>query len=714
MRNRLLVLALFLGAVIYLWAPRPDAATLAQNGDTTGSETWAQKYWPKFGSANPESPIEKESQTASRHSSARPATAATTDTEAVPGASPTEIAPANPETPVVDEEHPKFTGSPLTLQEQYKIEHDLLAQSESVGAIYGATLNNLVDQKPLGASASALTPAATKVPFAKSRPHIYNPYPDYNSEAWKANNKGEYAQCDGPDGPVEDWSAFVGHAEAFADPHIGSYNLLKIDNNICFERETRLGPVGHLEDEEVNSTATDRWSDVKWGELQKQCVKKNAARFALVEKKPPGPESSDGEVKREETPVGSTNRTAVLWRSWSGRTYTEDDKQIIRALVSDLALRTGGEYQVYLLVHVREGELPIYDDPEVYQQAIQDNVPEEFWDMTILWNEPKMRELYPKIQPDWAVSVHHAQYLPLQKFAHDHPQFEFFWNWETDARYTGNHYDLVEKLALWGKAQPRKGMWERNERYYIPSYHGDYDTQFRKEVEMESGEETVWGPVPLRDITPIGPVPPVADPKDDDYEWGVGEEADHISLHPIFNPVSTNWVIRNDLWGWQGAENTPRRTAIGTHTRSSRRLLEAMHIENRKGNHIASEMCAPTLSFLHGLKAVFAPIPMFFDRPWEGRNLTKYFNPGPKGVSGSTMDAPFSLGVESRYAGTTWYYRATPPQRLYNHWLGWQDDGIGGPEWENANGRPCLPPILLHPIKDVEKPPPDFSSSSSA
>ncbi|CRK23082.1 hypothetical protein BN1723_012892 [Verticillium longisporum] len=46
-------------------------------------------------------------------------------------------------------------------------------------------------------------------------------------------------------------------------------------------------------------------------------------------------------------------RTAVLLRSYTGKKYTENDKQVMRALISELNLRTGGEYQVYLLLHAK-------------------------------------------------------------------------------------------------------------------------------------------------------------------------------------------------------------------------------------------------------------------------------------------------------------------------------------------------------------------------
>jgi len=71
---------------------------------------------------------------------------------------------------------------------------------------------------------------------------------------------------------------------------------------------------------------------------------------------------------------------------------------------------------------------------------------------------------------------------------------------------------------------------------------------------------------------------------------------------------------------------------------------------------------------------------VFFDRAWKAKDLDRFFNPGPKGVSGSTRESPFSWGKEGRFKGSTWYFRADPPQRLYNNWLGWEDGGIGGSE----------------------------------
>ena len=159
------------------------------------------------------------------------------------------------------------------------------------------------------------------------------------------------------------------------------------------------------------------------------------------------------------------------------------------------------------------------------------------------------------------------QWLSVQKFARENPQFEYYWNWDLDSRYTGHHYDLLEKLATFGKAQPRKGLWERNERFYVSSVHGPYDSAFRKSVEIASGSDTIWGSPPNVSVRSSGPVSPTIDSKEDKYAWGVDENADLISLSPIFNPINTTWFAKDGVFGYGGPEHIPRRASIGTHSR---------------------------------------------------------------------------------------------------------------------------------------------------
>ncbi|KAI1325125.1 hypothetical protein F5Y16DRAFT_378897 [Xylariaceae sp. FL0255] len=632
------------------------------------------------------------------------------------------------------------------LRQKFRLEYEDLGRQPEADAIYGKTLSTLASNKPRSSAFEAhLTASDDKPYFTKHKPYTYNPYPDQKSDKTTA----KWVPCQGPDGEdVTDFSVFKGVPKGFPDPLIGSYSVLNMDGDLCFERETRLAKYG-FQNANDTSEPSREWHKVRWGELQTACVQKNKARFNLDGEPNPYVDSvyagqktvpfigGDSDYNLVDTPKGKDHddelregsrslnkratttttttttppkdvstkeaRTVILLRTYTGKEYNENDKQIIRALITELSLRTGGLYQVYLFVHVKDSAYAIWDDEGTYQYVLQQNVPPEFRDIAILWNDEAVQAMYPKLDPEKA-TVHVSQWLSVQKFAQEFNEFDYIWNWEMDARVTGHHYDFLEKLVDFAKAQPRRGLWERSERYYIPSLHGDYDTDFRKEVETRTGEDSIWGPMNFSFINPIGPKPPVAKPEDDDYKWGVGEDADLITVAPIINVFESGWVGANDVWGFNDSthatQQLPRRVTIVTHSRISKRLLDIMHVENLRGNHIASEMTCQTIALLHGLKAVYAPMPMFFDRPWKGEDIARWFNSGKKGESGGDNSA-IGWGREARYGGSTWYYRANPPQRLYNNLMGYEDTKYGGEEWEEYHGRPCLPPMLLHPVKDV-------------
>ena len=190
----------------------------------------------------------------------------------------------------------------------------------------------------------------------------------------------------------------------------------------------------------------------------------------------------------------------------------------------------------------------------------------------------------------------------------------------------------------------------------------------------------MWGPAPFdfrKPFQPLGPPPPTQHPHEDNYEWGVGEDADFISFLPIFHPIGTKWVIRNEVWGYP-TPNTPRRASVITHYRLSRGLLLAMHEENLAGRHMGSELFPASTALLHGLKAVSVPHPIYSDRDLLAKDVDHWFNSGINGRSGSTEDSPFSWGRETRFRDVSWYYRANLPGRLYWNFLGWEKDGTGG------------------------------------
>lgn len=538
--------------------------------------------------------------------------------------------------------------------------------------IFGNTLERLSKTSGLlHSTLEAVRPLLSDSDWGAADLYRYRPYPAYNTPRWKASHRGEFVECEMPAVARSDMIVFAGRSAGLADPPMGSNELLDLDQDLCFERNTRLGAYGYSEDADgsYNATTSEAWSGVNWGQLQKKCFNINAERYANVENK---------EEKY-------SSRTALLLRAYTGMEYTEDEKQNIRALVTELSLKTGGEYQVFLLTQMKDEKYDLAADPEAHQAAIEEYVPQEFQDMTVFWTDAEMKEQYPDI-PEEYQNVHRAQWFSVQKFAQDYPDFDFYWNWELDSRYTANHYDLLEKLGNFGAKQPRKCLWERNNRYYIPGFHGQYDTEFRRSVEEIYGDKCLWGAPSVEGIEPQGPTPPVANQSLDHYVWGVGEEADYISLAPMFTPQTTNWVDRNMMSGYVGPEDTPRRGTIGTQSRCSKKLLDLMHMENQRGNFVSSEMTPQTVALHHGLKAVYAPIPIWFDRDWDPRSLNKWFNTGDDGSSSNgKFVSPFSWGDEGRFMGSTWYYRAISPMRLWNNYLGWEDTGIGGPQVSHSS-----------------------------
>ncbi|CAK4034796.1 hypothetical protein AC579_3311 [Lecanosticta acicola] len=567
---------------------------------------------------------------------------------------------------------------------------------------------------------------------------------------------------------------YNGVPRGFPEPVMGSYEVLGLRNDMCFERYGRLGPYGFgysskfggssagLEGEREGAEKV--WGDeleidytkVRWASVQQQCAAANAHRFRPTSQEDTVDFSSmrSGERRRRiaEKTAGSAsqtasqlqNRTVVLIRTWTGFQYDHEDLFYLRALLNELSIQSGTEYVVHFLIHVTDDSKEIFADKDLYRQVLDDALPEEFRGMGTLWSERQMGLIYGGLDESFyrnlpVHGVYRSTYMPVQYFAHTHPEFDFFWHWEVDVRYTGHFYHLFHQVSQWAKQQPRKGLWERNGRFYVPSEHGSWE-DFRQmvRVQTEHGtaskeniyaklaadagtknpmdndsrkpEKPVWGPErptaqgDETDDPENDPQPPTSYDKDN-YEWGVGEEADFITFNPLFDPHNTNWILAEDVTGYNlSAGYPPRRTAIITASRLSRRLLETMHRETALKRHtMFSEMWPGSCALQHGYKAVYAPHPVYIDRAWPTSYLAAILNNGRNGAAGGARTSVFSDERQHNFLGTTWYYHAGFSPNLWKRWLGYKVDNDGGEEWELANeGRMCLPPMLLHPVKQVD------------
>jgi hypothetical protein len=313
-----------------------------------------------------------------------------------------------------------------------------------------------------------------------------------------------------------------------------------------------------------------------------------------------------------------------------------------------------------------------------------------------------------------------------------------------DIRSTHHWYHFFNAVTNWAKAQPRKLLWERNSRFYIPAEHGSWE-DFSQKVRIQTdqgtnsvnnlwsslnrnknndaskgstnpngmsgalhqaGDRPIWGPErPLDDDVEFDtdPKPPTTFEKDK-YTWGVGEDADLITFNPLFDPDGTTWLLTDDTTGYNKTRgHPPRRTAIITASRLSKRLLHTMHRETAVKKHtMFSEMWPASCALHHGLKTVYVPHPEYIDRKWPTSYLASVFNGGRNGATGGSRTSVFG-DREHNFRGTTWYYNAGFPEVLWHRWLGMRIHNAGGEMEEvGGEGRMCLPGMLLHPIKRVE------------
>ncbi|KAI1820497.1 hypothetical protein F4861DRAFT_522837 [Xylaria intraflava] len=575
------------------------------------------------------------------------------------------------------------------------------------------------------------------------KPTIYQPHPDYNSDEWrKSYVRVNPCYIDSEKQiPVPDLYAYPGLVQGQPEAGIGSYEALGLRNDVCFDRFSRYGPYGlgysldrggvseSLDTESEGSeivwekTGQINWNEIDWAAAQTQCFTSNQGRFFT------GNQTRDAELAL--TGRKKLYRTAIVIRTYVGFKWTAHAVLNFRAMISELNLRSGGEYDVHFLLHVRDNSAPIWADPATAREIIYANVPVEFHGLCTLWSEAQMKLFYPGNFGDTFENpsngdihgVYRSAHMPLQHFAVMHPEYAHFWNWEMDMRWTGSYYELFDRLGQWGAKQGRVGAWERSAKYYIPGLHGTWE-DFSELVDsemQESNRQPVLGPVNFHGKIALNHdesfLPANCANESDLSQCGVGEEADLITLNPLFDAHESGWVFSGDVTGYDTTlPIPPRRCAIVTASRLSRRLLLVMHEETWRLHHsMFSEMFPSTMAFHHGLKAVYAPHPVFLDRDWPQAEIDKAFNGGKDHSSGG-HGSPFDLDNEHNHKGTTWYYNSEFAGLLWRRWLGYaQMDGRGenggragegimrgGREEEQdpaSSGRLCLRSMLVHPIK---------------
>lgn len=503
--------------------------------------------------------------------------------------------------------------------------------------------------------------------------------------------------------------AYQGLPQGMSAPLFGSQKELGVDDTVCYDRVNRLAPYGLGLAEETGGLGANPdgdndgldgvdsidWRGVKWEDAQTRCFEKN----------------SDG----------ITSRTALVFRTWSTFVYTKYHIAMIRAIISELALATGGQYTVHFLIHVQDDNLPIWASSDLYNQILRDSLPEEFRGMGTLWSVAQMKLIYPPPFPDSVVNfsggdiyqAYRSLHFPLQYFAERHPEYDYFWQWEMDMRVTGRYDELLSRISSWSERQPRDYAWERSANFYLPALHDSSYENFAHAVTKETramNETAISGPqIPRERLLDI---PEQNPPEHTD------EITDLITFNPLFNPEHTHWAFHDDITGYNITRDgrPPTRAALITVSRMSRRLLLLMHQETYLRKHtMFPEMFPASIALHYGLKAVAAPIPIYMDRNWPAAHADEVFNNAPITVQ-KDADAGMDHGHghfhgeggsvfgpgEHVFRGASYYSNAGFAGYLWRRWLG-RENGNDEIEWESeggtGGGRMCLPMMVLHPVK---------------
>lgn len=267
---------------------------------------------------------------------------------------------------------------------------------------------------------------------------------------------------------------------------------------------------------------------------------------------------------------------------------------------------------------------------------------------------------------------------PFQLFGHFYLEFDHFWQFEMDTRFIGHAGKMLKAYHEFGRKQPYKQSRERASWSFIPQIHESYEAFSAGINKALGGSATVWGPLDtgISGFVPAGPKPPVSDPKDDNFEWLAGEDADLLLYTFAFDITR---VQTQDDWpfiGWRAGFDLslPRLAAFPAQARASRTLLEAIHVGQRDlGLKIHSEATLPSFALWHGLKIVQVPLPKFSFPERDAVELNWLYNGGKPtdfkdGIANGP--APYRSGAVKWFARPrTFEWQSSLNEPVWKYWL---------------------------------------------
>lgn len=293
-------------------------------------------------------------------------------------------------------------------------------------------------------------------------------------------------------------------------------------------------------------------------------------------------------------------------------------------------------------------------------------------------------------------------FQPMQLLALHYPEFDHFWQIELDMRFLGDAGKMLDRLSATARSEPRKQSLERASFLHMISETGDYGEFFRAVNESNKGGSHAWGPIRVREILPIGPEPPVADPCDEPFEWGVGEDADALLTAFCQNANTPNdWLFKDWIYGLRTGVRTPRFYCPPAIQRGSRALLLAIHqAQLEDGIRIPSEATLASFALWHGLKLSFPQHPVFHRDKDDEENKQGWWRGGP--LASSTGLGPDN-NTHPRGHGLTFWWESNWAKHVFNEWYGRKLSDQEPRPWliKEFDGKLWLPNMILHPVKHI-------------
>ena len=207
----------------------------------------------------------------------------------------------------------------------------------------------------------------------------------------------------------------------------GSYNATGLASDFCLDRHARYDPYGYDEGNlegtggkrKSNRVSKVAWDKVNWGHLQGDCLLRNQYRYEPLEFVNrtikfwmPRDEDiqdvdntivlpDDGLQKSKSYRLWKSSRkykqrTAIVLRTGETKEWTIDAMQYIRSMIMELSLHSGAEYEVIIMAEINDDSAHIFDSDASYQQTLQKAVPDEFKNLTLLFNRQLLEKWYPK------------------------------------------------------------------------------------------------------------------------------------------------------------------------------------------------------------------------------------------------------------------------------------------------------------------------------